>query len=586
MCLDCINKTIKYIIKSNSYINIKIVNSVTEAVLPQRIADDALDNKQKLLWSPSEDSEFHDLSELSENLKQLSQALLVVQTDTGLAMVTSGTMQFDAVKGNTKDYPVIAYVPPVTVQNLGDQQFCLDHNVHFPYMAGAMANGIASVELVEAMANENLLASFGAAGLQLSEIESAITRLKRCLKDKTFCLNLIYTPAVKGHEEAVVDLCIKHEVRLIETSAYLKLTLAAVRYRLHCIHRNEQGNVVTPNRIIAKASRIELASKWLSPPPEKMLQQLVQQGTISQEQAAMAAEIPMAQDLTVEADSGGHTDNRPAITLIPTIIALKDRLQKQYNYTQPIRIGAAGGIATPASAAAAFSMGAAYIVTGTINQACQESGSSDLVRKMLAEAEQADVTMAPAVDMFEMGVKLQVLKRGTMFAMRGNKLYDIYKANDSIDSIPIKDREQIEKTIFHEPLDVIWQKTVEFFNENDPAQIEKANSNAKHKMALIFRWYLGLSSRWANAGVEERQVDFQVWMGPAMGAFNEWTKGSFLSSPENRKVVDVAMNILFGAAIQNRIYSLQLQGMKLSEEQRQISPMTLLEINEYLVGGR
>ena len=88
--------------------------------------------------------------------------------------------------------------------------------------------------------------------------------------------------------------------------------------------------------------------------------------------------------------------------------------------------GAAGGIATPTSAAGACAMGAAYIVTGTINQACVESGSSDLVRKMLSEAQQADIAMAPAVDMFEMGVKLQVLKRGTLFAMRGNKLYEAY----------------------------------------------------------------------------------------------------------------------------------------------------------------
>ena len=33
----------------------------------------------------------------------------------------------------------------------------------------------------------------------------------------------------------------------------------------------------------------------------------------------------MAEDLTAEADSGGHTDNRPAITLLPTMLALRDR---------------------------------------------------------------------------------------------------------------------------------------------------------------------------------------------------------------------------------------------------------------------
>ena len=41
--------------------------------------------------------------------------------------------------------------------------------------------------------------------------------------------------------------------------------------------------------------------------------------------------------MTVEADSGGHTDNRPAITLLPTILALRDRLQEQYRYAAPLR---------------------------------------------------------------------------------------------------------------------------------------------------------------------------------------------------------------------------------------------------------
>ena len=67
-------------------------------------------------------------------------------------------------------------------------------------------------------------------------------------------------------------------------------------------------------------------------------------------------------------------------------------------------------------------------------------------------------------------------------------------------------------------------------------------------MALVFRWYLGLSSRWANAGEPTRRLDYQMWCGPAMGAFNEWTKGSFLEQPRNRRVVTVAFNILYGAA--------------------------------------
>src|SRR5206468_8042587 len=95
---------------------------------------------------------------------------------------------------------------------------------------------------------------------------------------------------------------------------------------------------------------------------------------------------------------------------------------------------------TPAAAAAAFIMGAAYVLTGSVNQACVESGSSDVVREMLAQAEQADTAMAPAADMFEMGVKVQVLKRGTMFAMRAGKLYELYRSYPGLGALPPAER--------------------------------------------------------------------------------------------------------------------------------------------------
>ena len=475
------------------------------------------------------------------------------------------------------------FSPASSPRQLGDISFCDDHGLRFPYMCGSMANGIASIELVEAAAAAGLLGSFGAAGLTLSEIENATEHLTKSLSSKPFCFNLIFTPNEKGHEDAVVSLYLKHGIRLVEASAYMKLTLPAVRFRVHGIHRNQSGEIETPNRIIAKASRIEVATKWFSPPPEKMLAQLVASSDITEEQAALAAQVPMAQDLTVEADSGGHTDNRPAITVLPTIIALRDRLQEEFNYSIPLRVGAAGGIATPASAAAAFSMGAAYIVTGTVNQACIESGSSDIVRKMLSEAQQADVTMAPAVDMFEMGVKLQVLKRGTMFAMRGNKLYEIYRAYDSIEAIPEEERLSLEKSIFKAPLAEVWSLTRNFFNERDPQQIEKAKQDPKHKMALIFRWYLGLSSRWANAGEASRQVDYQIWCGPAMGAFNEWTKGSWLAEPAARNITTVALNILYGAAVVARINNLRTQGVKLSNQAVRVEPLEAQKIETMII---
>ena len=121
----------------------------------------------------------------------------------------------------------------------------------------------------------------------------------------------------------------------------------------------------------------------------------------------------------------------------------------------------------------------------------------------------------------------------------------------------------MEKTLFRLPLEEVWQQTREFFLRRDPAQVPKAESDAKHKMALVFRWYLGQSSRWANAGVPDRKVDYQVWCGPSMGAFNEWVRGSYLEQAKNRTVVAVALNLLYGAAITLRQMQLRSQGVSL-----------------------
>ncbi|HEV2947697.1 MAG TPA: PfaD family polyunsaturated fatty acid/polyketide biosynthesis protein [Gemmataceae bacterium] len=469
-------------------------------------------------------------------------------------------------------------MPAFPLENLGDADFRADHRLRYAYVAGAMANGIGSVEVVEAMARAGMLGFFGAAGLSLPAIEAALDRLARNLTNLPYGFNLIHSPNEPDLEQAVVDLYLKRNVRLVEASAYLELTLPIVQFRVHGIRRDPDDRVFTPNKVIAKVSRVEVASKFMSPPPPPMLRILLERGEITSEQAELASHVPMAQDITAEADSGGHTDNRPSITLIPTMLALRDRMQSRYDYPHPLRVGAAGGIATPASAAAALTMGAAYVLTGSVNQACVEAGTSDAVRAMLAQAEQADTMMAPAADMFEMGVKVQVLKRGTMFPMRAARLYELYRAHASLEEIPAVERSSLEKTVFRAPLPEIWRQTRDFFQDRDPRQVDRAERDPKHKMALVFRWYLGQSSRWAKSGEPSRKIDYQIWCGPAMGAFNEWAKNTFLEKAENRQVVVIAMNILYGAAVMLRAQNLRCQGVSLPAHCPRLRPLELEEL--------
>jgi PfaD family protein len=188
-------------------------------------------------------------------------------------------------------------------------------------------------------------------------------------------------------------------------------------------------------------------------------------------------------------------------------------------------------------------------LTGSINQAAMESGLSDEGKELLAQAGIADVIMAPAADMFELGVKVQVLRRGTMFGVRALRLHELYLRHPSLEAMPQEVREALERETLGATCESIWREVQTYFQERDPRELSKAAADPRHKMALVFRWYLGLASHWAIQGEPERRADYQIWCGPAMGAFNAWVKGTFLEAPRHRSVVQIALNLLEGAAV-------------------------------------
>lgn len=469
---------------------------------------------------------------------------------------------------------VRALCPAFPAENLGSEDFRSTYHLRYSLYGGAMANAIASEEFVIALGKAGFMGSFGAGGCVPARIEKAIHAIQEALPNGPFLFNLINSPFEPALEQRTTDLYLQHGIKAIEASAYLNVTKNLVRYRVSGLAQASDGSVQIGNRIIAKVSRKEVASKFLQPANEEIVAQLLSEGAISEIQAQLAKTVPVADDITVEADSGGHTDNRPLVGVLPAILQLRDEYQAKHHYATLVRVGAAGGIATPASTLAAFMMGAAYVTTGSINQGCLESGASEHTRTLLAQMEMTDTAMAPASDMFEMGVKVQVLKRGTMFAMRGQKLFEIYQRYNAIDEIPAEEREKLETTIFKQPLDAIWEECVRFFTERDPRQIERASQKPKDKMALIFRWYLGLSSRWSNIGEKGREMDYQIWCGPAMGAFNDWARGTYLEQPQNRSVADVSTHLMLGAAFLYRLRVLESFGLRFSNEILNYRPQT------------
>ena len=499
---------------------------------------------------------------------QIRQPLYLLQDNHRFSVTSLNETEFQNFNKTHQNHTLIGVLPALYPEWLGSSLFLETHGSRFPYVVGEMANGIATANMVIAAARAGCVGFFGAAGLPADKVAHNIAYIQSQLTPEqiNWGSNLIHAPYEPALEERVTQLYLDLKVHRVSASAYMQINPNIVYYACKGLHQNQQGQICRLNHVFAKVSRLEVAKQFMEPPPEAMLQYLLINGKITAQEAQLARHIPIAQDITIESDSGGHTDNRPLAALFSSIQLLEQAIRKKQGYLQPIRLGAAGGIGTPAAAAAAFSLGAAYIITGSINQSALESGLSEQGKQLLANADIADVGMAPAADMFELGVNVQVLKRGTLFPGRAKKLFEFYKNYDSIHEIPLEEKTKLEKSIFKITIEEVWKQTHEFFQIRNPIELEKAKKNPKHQMALIFRWYLGLSSAWSISGDTQRVSDYQIWCGPAMGAFNHWVKGSFLEPLENRSVVQIALNIMEGAAVITRAQQLRNCNVELTPE--------------------
>lgn len=427
---------------------------------------------------------------------------------------------------------------------LGCPTFRKEYNTISTYVAGAMYKGIASKELVIKMACAGHLSFLGTGGMSIPEIENNVQFIQHKLGDnKPYGMNLMCNLMKPDVELDTVQLFIKYKIHTIEASAFFRITKSLVLYRLKGIHVNERNEITIPNRIIAKISRPEMAEAFLSSPPEKLVNELWSENLITSEEKELSRKIIIATDLCVEADSGGHTDQGNPFAILTSIKAVKKTMAAN-PFVEKVRVGVAGGIGTPQSMSAAYILGADFVLTGSINQATVEAGTSDVVKDMLSKIDIQDTTYAPAGDMFEIGAKVQVLKKGVFFPARANKLYELYKNHNSIDEIDSSVIEMLEKKYFKRSISEVWKETETYYKKSNPAELEKAEKTPKHKMGLIFRWYFIHSGRLALQGIEEEKVDFQVHCGPALGAFNQWVKGTALEDWRNRNVDTIANQLI------------------------------------------
>ncbi len=450
--------------------------------------------------------------------------------------------------------------PSLRAEDLGNPEFCRAHGVRLAYVAGAMYKGIASRELVAAMSSAGLLSFLGTGGLALDEIESAICFLQERLPAAApYGSNLLSNPASPELENATVELLLRRGVHRVEASAYTEPSPALVRFRLSGARRGPDGTPEVPHRVMAKISDPRVARHFLSPPAPKIVAHLLESGAIEPAEAQLAPHITMADDLCVEADSGGHTTQASAYSITPAIALLRDELADRTSGSPAIRVGAGGGLGTPHAIAAAFLLGADFVLTGSVNQCTIEAGTSDLVKDMLETAGPHDMAVVPSGDLFEIGAKMQVLQRGLLFPARAVRLYELYRQFDAWDAVDAPTRRRIESQYFKRSFAEVVDELAAYHKARSPEQWTRIMTQPKRLMAMVFRWYFYQANQWALSGTPDRRSDFQIQCGPALGSFNQWVKGTPLASWRNRHVDQIGQHLMTEAA---RILDLRYHAMR------------------------
>ncbi len=434
----------------------------------------------------------------------------------------------------------------ISREKLGSVDFRSDHGARAAYVIGGMVKGISSVQLVRAAAHAGYLGFFGAGGMKPVAVRDAVLDLAADPGPVApWGVNFLHNPLIPAQEDMLVDVLLDCGVRCIEASAFVRITPALVRYRLTGLGFDGAGKPLPRQRILAKVSHPEMGRRFMAPPPAELVAALRNSGLLTQAEAAAAVKIPLADDVCTEADSGGHTDRRPSFAIIPAMVQLRNETARQYPALPKVRVGAAGGIGSPEAVAAALMLGADFVMTGSINQCTPEAGTSETVKEMLAAAEPQDFDMAPAGDLFEIGAKVQVLKRGTLFAARANRLYDIYRSYATIEEIPKAVLAELETRVFGRTIAEVWRETDAYYRLAAPWELE--SMTPKQRMAMIFRWYFIHSQRLAQQGDTQQQANFQIHCGPAMAACNRWLAGTPLADWRLRHVDVLADRLLEGA---------------------------------------
>ncbi len=481
---------------------------------------------------------------------------------------------------------------PIKPEDLGSRVFQQRYGCKWSYYTGAMYRGIASEEMVTKCANSGILSFLGYVRMPFEEVEQTLASLYEKLKTKPYGVG--FSPAaLKGDSGALdmlyVNLFIKHKVPVIELSAHVGISKEIVYLRSKGL-RLFEGGVKKPRLLIGKLSRIELAKTFMSPPPNRMLTQLIQEGLISEEEAKISSQLPLCDDIVFEGSSGGYTDQQPFLVSLPALLSLRDAMMIKYNYQDSILVGVGGGLGAPSAISTAFMAGADFVLTGSINQCTVESGISAPAKELLEKAGIYDFGTTIHGYALKYGFKIQALTKGTKFVNNSDFLANIWNRYDSLEAIPELTIKRLER-IFGHTVEKVWELVIEYKKNHNQEQIEEAKNDPKLKMTLIFVWYYAFTQKVTSTGDISFIEHYQIHSGAAIGAFNQFVKGTTYEKWQNRNVNEIAALLMNYASLSfyeklPKVYAVKEENY-IDEVEKEVESVKNKHFkNEYLETGK
>ena len=532
-----------------TYADGRIDKNIQKAVRPKKIVESSAVPADRLNYKKQTESlSFHAQEKvlkdsvlgLTENSKASAAQSSVMPFGNPSVYKNSVSSGGDFFEVNSK-----AKAIEITGMSMGSEILRKEYGVKYAYFVGGMHKGISSKEMIVRLSNAGILGFYGASGLPLEKVKCDLQFIIQSLSPgQTFGVNIKHQIHSPSRDENLIPLLLEKSVRAVELSGYTRITWPLVQYRYNSSSKyNDQW--IVPNKVVVKASSPEIVELFMSPAPGAVIDQLLSSGKLTEEEAEIARVYPMCDDVCIETDSALNTESDSLMTLFPIIRSIRDQLEKCSSTGKRIRVGVAGGIGSPEAVASSFLMGADFILTGSINQCSVEAGTSDTVKNILQSAKVQDIGYAPSEELFEMGARNRVMRRGIFFSSRATKLFNNYKQLDSLDKMDSSFLNELETHYFNCDINKLSHDLISQAETEGQAY----ERNSKQAIAHLIRSYMKRGDELAIRGDISEKSNYRVVTSPAIGAFNEYVKGSDLQGWRHRHVDAIAVRLMNDGAV-------------------------------------